>query len=92
MHSLYNELQITALVERECKVYYPEAYSITPSLSKSVWGYGCFLTYLSDILFNSHNHFLNYLLHFVYNFIYIIAQLKNSLKFVCRSTKCPNSQ
>ena len=29
---------------------------ITHSLSKSVWGYGCFLIYLSDILFNSHNH------------------------------------
>ena len=39
---MYNELPITALVERGCKVYYPGTYTVTLPLSKSVWGYGCF--------------------------------------------------
>ena len=44
---------------------------ITSPLSKSVWYVlWIFLMYLSDILFNSHNHLHNCLLYFVYNFIY----------------------
>ena len=57
---MYNELQITALVERGCKVFYPGAYN--RSLIKSVGGYGGFFHILSDIfmiIYNSHNHFLN---------------------------------
>ena len=57
---MYNELRITALIVRGSRFTIQE--HIAPPLSKSVCGYGCFLKYLSDILFNSHKHLLNYLL------------------------------
>ena len=73
---MYNELRITALVERGCIRFIIHEH-ISPLLIKSVWAYGCFLIYLSDILFNSHNHvcLITFCISFTISFSHIIAQL-----------------